>query len=59
MEAKRLVIAELEKSQSISYTRTILAENGQRIRAEITTAENHFGKENFTLRLLLEKLSVD
>jgi hypothetical protein len=59
MEAKKLVLAELEKGQSISYTRTILAEIAQRIRVEITTTWNHFGKENFTLRLLLEKLTVD
>lgn len=58
-EAKKLVLGALEKAQSIAYTRTVLAEIYERIQTEIADVERHFGKENFLLRVLLERLRVD
>jgi hypothetical protein len=57
-EAKKLILEEFEKTESLEYTRGILQGLFEQTKVDIKGIEAHYGKENFVLRLLLEKVRV-
>ena len=57
-EAKKLILEEFERTGSLEYTRSILQGLFSQLRKEIEGIETHFGKQNFVLRLLLERFKV-
>jgi hypothetical protein len=57
-EAKKLILEEFEKTESLEYTRSVLQGLFSRMQEEIKEIEAHYGKENFVLRLLLERVRV-
>ena len=57
-EAKKLILEEFERTGSLEYTRSILQGLFSQLQKEIEGIEAHFGKQNFVLRLLVEKFKV-
>lgn len=57
-EAKKLILETFEKTGSLAHTRNVLLDLFSRLQREVEAMEAYFGKENFVLRLLLEKFRV-
>ena len=57
-EAKKLILEEFERTGSLEYTRSILQGLFSQLQKEIEGIEAHFGKQNFVLRLLVERFKV-
>jgi hypothetical protein len=53
-----LILEEFEKTESLAYTQSVLQGLFSQMQKEIEGIETHFGKENFVLRLLVEKVRV-
>jgi len=57
-EAKREVLATINKTKSLDYTLGVLRELHSELEKEVGSLEAKFGEENFSLRLMLEMLRV-
>ena len=57
-EAKREVLATMQKTKSLEYTLGVLRELHAELEKEVGRLEVKFGDENFSLRLLLEMLKL-
>jgi hypothetical protein len=57
-EAKKLILEEFEKTGSLEHTRKILKGLSEQMQEDVAGIEAFFGKENFVLRLLLERFRI-